>query len=152
MLLDREEASRLQIANRDEKISELEARLKWFEKQLFGRKSERCLVAEDSKQLPLGLNPEECEAPPATETVKEYQRRVTSSSREEKDNEEQSRLRFSDSVPVEEIHVPNPELDDRSDIENFSEKVTSVRLPRLPTERSKVLQPPTLSSTGALPM
>lgn len=123
LLLEREEASRVQIASRDGKISELEARLKWFEKQLFGRKSERRLLVENSKQLPLGLSPEECEVPTATETVKEYQRRVTPVSAEEAE-EEESRLRFSDAVPVEEIHVANPELDNRADLVNISEKVT----------------------------
>jgi hypothetical protein len=121
LLRERQEFDR-RVAGKDKKISELEARLKWFEKQLFGRKSERRLLAEHSKQLPLGLSPKECEVPPVTETVKEYQRRVTTPATEEK--EEESRLRFSDSVPVEEIHIPNPALDGRADVANISEKIT----------------------------
>jgi hypothetical protein len=55
-------------------ITDLKTQLKWFQNQIFGRKSERRL-AGDSKyvQLTLGSLLEE-ETPPApTETVKEYQ-------------------------------------------------------------------------------
>ena len=63
-----------QIAKQDIRIAELETRVKWFEKQVFGRKSERRL-SEESRfvQLMLGSVIEEEKTPPQEETVKGYQ-------------------------------------------------------------------------------
>ncbi len=96
------------VSKQGERISELEARVKWFEKQVFGRKSERRL-SEQSRfvQLTLGDIIEEEKPPPLQETVKEYQRRVKPQPLVEEGGDE-SALRFSDSVPVKTISVPDP--------------------------------------------
>jgi hypothetical protein len=68
------------------RVSELEAQLKCFRNQIFGRKSERRL-AGDSKYIQLTLaSLLEEETPPApTETVKEYQRRLKPEKHSQKD-------------------------------------------------------------------
>lgn len=56
-------------------ISELKQRLAWFQKQIFGQKSEKRILGTESRQLSLG-EISVCEKPPApTITVKEYQRK-----------------------------------------------------------------------------
>ena len=115
------------IASYESRISELEAQLKWFRNQIFGRKSERRL-AGDSKyiQLTLGSLLEE-EAPPApTETVKEYQRRVKPEKQLES-GEDESGLRFSSDVPVKTIPLKPEEVADLKEGEDYEvigEKVT----------------------------
>ena len=116
--------------SRDELIArvvELQAQLKWFRNQIFGRKSERRL-AGDSKyiQLTLGSLLEE-ETPPApTETVKEYQRRVKPEKLSES-SEDESGLRFSSDVPVKTIPLKPEEVADLKEGEDYEvigEKVT----------------------------
>jgi transposase len=109
------------------RVSELEAQLKWFQSQIFGRKSERRL-AGDSKyiQLTLGSLLEE-ETPPApTETVKEYQRRIKPEKLSES-SEDESGLRFSSDVPVKTIPLKPEEVADLKEGEDYEvigEKVT----------------------------
>ena len=115
------------ITQQKARISELEAELKWFRNQIFGRKSERRL-AEESKyiQLTLGSLLEE-EAPPvASETVKEYQRRIKPHNPVES-GEDESKLRFSDDVPVQVIPLIPEEiqgLKEGKDYTVIDEKVT----------------------------
>jgi transposase len=115
------------LAQRDSEIAELKAQLKWFQNQIFGRKSERRL-AGDSKyvQLTLGSFLEE-ETPPApTETVKEYQRRVKPEKLSEL-SEDESGLRFSSDVPVKTIPLKPEEVADLKEDEDYEvigEKVT----------------------------
>jgi transposase len=97
---------RLQARN-----AELEQQNAWFKRQLFGRKSERRLLTADARQLSLAgmlLTPEAPveRPPPPTETVVAYQRRTRSGPWPEGD--EDSRLRFDASVPIQEILLPNP--------------------------------------------
>jgi len=121
------ECLRERTASYESRISQLEAQLKWFRNQIFGRKSERHL-AGDSKyiQLTLGSLLEE-EAPPApTETVKEYQRRITPEKLSES-SEDESGLRFSSDVPVKTIPLKPEEvaeLKEGEDYEVIGEKVT----------------------------
>jgi transposase len=109
------------------RVSELEAQLKWFQSQIFGRKSERRLVG-DSKyiQLTLGSLLEE-EIPPApTETVKEYQRRIKPEKLSES-SEDESGLRFSSDVPVKTIPLKPEEVADLKEGEDYEvigEKIT----------------------------
>ena len=128
-LLVERERNNEQLTKHTARISELEARVRWFEKQLFGRKSERRLIdlASSSVQLPLGLSAEEQREPSLTETVKSYQRRVEAKPAED---EESGQLRFSSNVPVEVIEVPNPAIEGVP-AEHVSEKVTH-RLARRP--------------------
>jgi len=115
------------IESYENRICQLEAQLKWFQNQIFGRKSERRL-AGDSKyvQLTLGSLLEE-ETPPApTETVKEYQRRVKPEKLSES-SEDESGLRFSSDVPVKTIPLKPEEVADLKEGEDYEvigEKVT----------------------------
>ena len=115
------------MAQQTSRISELEAQLKWFQNQIFGRKSERRL-AGDSKyvQLTLGSLLEE-ETPPApTETVKEYQRRIKPEKLSES-SEDESGLRFSSDVPIKTIPLKLEEVADLKEGEDYEvigEKVT----------------------------
>jgi transposase len=90
----------------------LKRQVEWFKRQLFGRKSERRLREPEPEQLALsGLLttpiPPADQPPPPTETVKAYQRRVRLSAPALPD---ESDLRVDPSVPVQEIHLSNPEV------------------------------------------
>ena len=92
----------------------LKRQLAWFQRQLFGRKSEKRLREPDPAQLPLAgmlttpVSPAE-QPPPPTETVKAYHRRFRLSGADPSD---ESELRFDDSVPVQEILLSNPAVKD----------------------------------------
>src|SRR5262245_60981418 len=108
--------------------AKLKRQVEWFQRQLFGRKSEKRLHEPDPDQLTLAgmfttpVAPTD-RPPPPTETVKAYQRRFRLSGTELAD---ESELRFDDSVPVQEIVLTNPEVADLpSDAyEVIGEKVT----------------------------
>jgi transposase len=106
----------------------LKRQVEWFQRQLFGRKSEKRLREPDPDQLSLaGMLttpvPPADQPPPPTETVKAYQRRVRLTGA---NVAEESELRFDDSVPVQEILLTNPEVKDLPPdaYEVISEKVT----------------------------
>jgi transposase len=106
----------------------LKRQVEWFQRQLFGRKSEKRLREPDPEQLTLAgmLTTPVATAdqpPPPTETVKAYQRRVRVTG---VDVADESELRFADTVPVQEILLTNPEVKDLSSdaYEVISEKVT----------------------------
>jgi transposase len=115
------------VTKQASEIADLKTQLKWFQNQIFGRKSERRL-AGDSKyiQLTLGSLLEE-ETPPApTETVKEYQRRIKPEKLSES-SEDESGLRFSSDVPVKTIPLKPEEVADLKEGEDYEvigEKVT----------------------------
>jgi len=111
-------------AQSDARIQELEEQLRWFRKQLFGRKSERRILDSPSSQLCLGEVLEEPTPPAPEETVRSYSRRKAKAEELEADPEE-SGLRFDASVPVQTIEVPNPELEGLSEdeIEEVGEKI-----------------------------
>ena len=107
----------------EREVASLKHQLEWFQRQLFGRKSEKRRI-EDIPEQPLldGFvldTPEPSE--PATETVT-YSRRK----RRGDDCVNDSGLRFDDSVPVQVIELPAPELSgpDADQYEVISEKVT----------------------------
>jgi transposase len=114
------------VRERDSRIAELEQELKWFRRQIFGQKSEkRILGSLANRQLYLGQMLEvPAKPPPVTETVKTYERRQRRKFPDLGDDE--SNLRFDASVPVEEIEVPNPELEGLTvdQYEAISEKIT----------------------------
>ncbi len=90
-------------------IQTLKTQLDWFKRQLFGAKSEKRLLIESAIQADLlaGLNTATPRTlPPESETVT-YERRKQ---RGDKTLTE-SGLRFDDSVPVETIVLPSPDLD-----------------------------------------
>src|SRR5262245_26416153 len=92
--------------------AKLKRQVEWFQRQLFGRKSERRLREPDPAQLTLAgmltmpVAPAD-QPPPPTETVKAYQRRFRLTGL---DLADESELRFDDSVPVQEIVLANPEV------------------------------------------
>ena len=94
--------------------AKLKRQVEWFQRQLFGRKSEKRLREPDPAQLTLAgmltapVSPAD-HPPPPTETVKAYHRRFCLSGTELAD---ESELRFDASVPVQEILLTNPEVAD----------------------------------------
>lgn len=93
-------------------VSELKQQLEWFKRQVFGEKSERRMIpGGGSGQLSLGdsLLGADTTPPPETETIKSYERK-----RRAKEalpgSPDDSGLRFDETVPVEVVPVPNPEL------------------------------------------
>jgi transposase len=98
--------------------AELTRQLEWFKQQLFDSKSERRVVDPDGRQLSLGEWKQE-DAPASEITVAEHRRR---SRKQPKQAAEEEELRFDDSLPVEEIRLPHPALDE--DHEIISEKTT----------------------------
>jgi transposase len=99
-------------------ITELRRQVAWFQRQLFGTKSERRPVGPDGTQLYLGDLDEGPSAPAPTETVAAYRRRK---SRLEVGD---TPLRFDPSVPVEVIRVPPVEPVSPETHEKVSEKTT----------------------------
>jgi transposase len=85
-------------------FAELKRQVAWFQRQLFGTKSERRVMDPEGKQLFLAA----------------YQRRTTRPQTDETDTP----LRFDPSVPVEEIRVPAPEGVTPETHERVSEKTT----------------------------
>jgi transposase len=111
-----------------EQNAALKRQVEWFQRQLFGRKSEKRLREPDPAQLTLAgmlttpVSPAD-QPPPPTETVKAYQRRFRLTGA---DLVDESEVRFDDSVPVQELVLANPEVADLpSDAyEVIGEKVT----------------------------
>src|SRR5262245_21268793 len=108
--------------------AKLKQQLAWFQRQLFGRKSEKRLHEPDPHQrslagirtTPVSL----ADQPPSpTETVKASQRRIRLTGTALAD---ESELRFDDTVPVQDIVLTNPEVVDLSPdaYEVIGEKVT----------------------------
>jgi transposase len=97
-----------------EQNTALKRQVEWFQRQLFGRKSERRLREPNPHQLSLsGMLttpvPAADQPPPPRETVKAYQRRVRFT---DADLPEERELRFDSSVPVQDILLTNPEVAD----------------------------------------
>jgi transposase len=108
--------------------AKLRGQVEWFQRQLFGRKSEKRLREPAPDQLTLAgmlTTPTAAtdQPPPPTETVAAYQRRFRLSGTELADERE---LRFDDTVPVQEIVLTNPEVADLPPdaYEVIGEKVT----------------------------
>ncbi len=113
------------------RIGKLEAQVKWFQKQLFGQKSERRIVEVAKEQLYLGEQFREETAEPETRTVKEHERKKRKTASKDGDDE---KLFFDpDVVPVEEIKVPNPEVEGLSEDEyEVIDQRESYRLAQVP--------------------
>jgi transposase len=111
-----------------EQNAALKRQVEWFQRQLFGRKSEKRLREPDPTQLSLAgmltapVAPAD-QPPPPTETVTAYQRRFRLMAA---DLADESELRFGRSVPVQEILLSNPEVGQLSPdaYEVIGEKVT----------------------------
>jgi transposase len=92
--------------------AKLKRQVAWFQRQLFGRNSEKRLREPDPDQLTLTgmfttpVSPAD-QPPPPTETVKAYQRRFRLTGA---DLADESELRFDESVPVQEILLSHPDV------------------------------------------
>jgi transposase len=92
-----------------DEIQSLKHRIAWFEKQIFGSKSEKRII-DNPYQGNLLAPPTETEVEAAPkETVEGYERGTAKKNRPEECVTD-SGLRFSDEVPVEKIEVIPPEL------------------------------------------
>jgi len=115
-------------------VQSLQSQLEWFQRQMFGTKSERLRVLENAQQLALG---EVLAAPPQTVPAKE--RLVAAHKRREPQQDaavgEADSVPFFDEarVPVETIELPDPQTEGlRADeYEVISQKV-SYRLAQRP--------------------
>jgi transposase len=133
------------------RLEEVEAQLRWFQRQLFGAKSERRLVPDPS-QLSLGEGlVEPTEPREVGTTVRAHVRRP----RPPKSEDEDPGLRFDDSVPVQRIVVADPALADLVEGVDYtvvSEK-KSYRLAQQPASYTvlEIVRPVVkLAKTGAL--
>ena len=116
--LARDEKSRDEIAallasqeHSTARIAELERRLQWFERQVFGQKPERRIDMPDAAQLALGESFAAGAAPPAPAiTVPAHTRSRAKKAWEGTPGD--SGLRFDpEKVPVIEVKVPNPDTE-----------------------------------------
>src|SRR4030095_13496371 len=107
------------------RFEEQKRQLEWFKQQLFGEKAERRFVGSDSRQLALGEWRSSVIAGKET-TVAAHRRR--SHPRSDEPTPEDA-VRFDDTVPVEEVRLPHPPIDDEHEI--VSEK-TTLRLAQKP--------------------
>jgi transposase len=120
MLCDKDE----KIATLERQVESLKHQLDWFQRQLFGRKSEKRRV-EDLPEQPLldGLQVHK----PSTNLAAETETiAYTRAKRRGDDCMTDTGLRFAESVPVKTIEIPAPELagPDADAYEVISEKIT----------------------------
>ena len=92
------------------KLATTEQQLNWFKKQIFGQKSEKREYVVDPRQLSLGELQSAREAPEQKQEVKAYERGKAKKQPLE-GSPEDSGLRFGPDVPVKEILLPCPEID-----------------------------------------
>ena len=105
-----QEREQRRVAEDQRRIAEQQ--LRWFKNQLFGRKSERRVAEEgDAAQLCLG---ELGEAPPEATVRGTAVRSHERKKRLPKAKVDEKGLRFDDSVPVETVILPNPDLEGRA--------------------------------------
>ena len=103
------------------RTDELQQQLDWFKRQLFGAKSERRIIPDDSRQLTLGEFQQQESEPAAEPMIKVpgHERRVGSKDRKGDEGD----LRFDDSVPVERVVLPSGiPADDLDDYVKIGEK------------------------------
>ncbi len=113
-----------------ERNESLAAQVKWFQKQLFGSKSERRIAETVKEQLFLGEQFQEENNDAETQVVAAHERKKRKA--QSVDGDKQN-LFFDETVPVEEIKVANPEAEGLSEdeYEVVSQK-TSYRLAQRP--------------------
>jgi len=105
-------------------------RIEWFERQLFGTKSERLKVLQNTQQLSLGeelgSTPTQEETPAEERTVAAHKRRRARSAAAAEAQGESVPFFDEKRVPVQTIPVPNPDADGLSadEYDVIGEKVT----------------------------
>jgi transposase len=91
-----------------ERIAQLEQQVAWFQRQLFGEKSERRHLEPPPQQMSLGEALAPTTQPPPSRAVAAHQRRLAAKPAEDGAAE---RLFFdAERVPIEVIALPNPEI------------------------------------------
>ena len=106
------------------KVEALTAQVQWFQKQLFGEKSERRILDSATKQLFLGEQFQAATDKEETRSVKAHERKKRKPLSIDGDNE---KLFFDESeVPVEEIKIDDPEVAGlrEDDYEVIDQKIT----------------------------
>ena len=120
-----------EVTKQAARIEELVAQVKWFQNQIFGKKSERRIIEPAKEQLYLGEQFKQETDEAETHTVKAHERKKAKTQSKDGDN---AKLFFDEAVvPVEEIKVPNPEVEGlgEDEYEVISQKET-YRLAQLP--------------------
>jgi len=95
----------------EEEVAALKRRVAWFEKQLFGQKSERRLADVPATQLSLGevLGAVPENPPPTTKVIVAHERKTNHKKPLDGATADVG-LRFGDSVPVKEIRIEPAEM------------------------------------------
>jgi transposase len=112
-----------QVDKSSVRIEELSAQVKWFQKQLFGQKSERRVGEPSKEQLFLGDQFQKETDKEETRTVKEHERKKQKTRSTDGDDQN---LFFDESVPVEVIKIELPEVEGLSEdeYEVIGQKIT----------------------------
>lgn len=100
-----------QLEEQESKIERQKARIEWFERYLFGVRSEKRLMSVPEEQLKLDFMLKEYPIPelePEAPTVVTYKRRNNKKERME-DCLSEKGLRFGPNVPVKEVKLESPE-------------------------------------------
>jgi len=109
-----------------ERLDALQHQLDWLKRQMFGRKSERRLLEVPPEQMCLGEGWDSSDRSPSQgqQTIPAHTRRAPGNKPTE--GEDESALFFDDSVPVQIIEVPNPEIEGlgEDDYEVIGEKLS----------------------------
>jgi len=96
------------IALQAEQIEALRHQLKWFERQIFGQKSERFIAESNPQQLYLGQLPIPEAPPEKRKSVPAHTRRVTT--KDGADTAESLKFFDESRVPVRSIHLEHPDI------------------------------------------
>jgi len=96
------------IQRYEEELRSIKQQLAWLQRQVFGRKSEKRLIEQPAHSGLLFDAPPEPDDPGPTEEVR-YTRRKGAKDRGDAVTE--AGLRFNDDVPVEVIHVRDPDVE-----------------------------------------
>jgi transposase len=107
-------------------VQSLQHQLEWYQRQIFGTKSERLRVLPDAQQLSLGeiVAPSSTSPPPKTRAVAAHSRRVTD--RDAADEGDSEPFFDEARVPVQTIELPAPEAAGLSadEVEHIGQKVS----------------------------
>ena len=96
------------IALQAEQIEALRHQLKWFERQIFGQKSERFIAELNPQQLYLGQLPIPEAPAEKRKSVPAYTRRVAT--KDGADTAESLKFFDESRVPVRSIHLEHPDI------------------------------------------
>jgi len=90
------------------RLETLQHQLDWLKRQVFGRKSEQRLLEVPGEQMSLGeyVGATQPQASPAVQVIAAHTRRPA----RESAGEDEAALFFDESVPVQTIEVPDPQL------------------------------------------